>query len=232
MTCSTSQKADQASVCFRPIADISRDCKPPLVKWKLPALLLAAGAAGATAFALRSPGTREVAGQHFAVPDEWLFNGRIAWLPAPAAGSFTFHLDPVRDPNEIPSHLVSVEASQNVCRPDGQAQIVRVACGREQTTVRVGPPYQKVFPQPDDATQWDYYSVAHWSADGQTRKLQVAWCTPIEPNPARPNGTAICTSVWGVDGLVLSLGFEESDLAQLPIMRARATQMLLSWKVR
>ena len=202
------------------------------MKWKLATLLVALAAAGAAAVAVRGAGTYEVASQRFDVPDEWLFDQRIAWLPAPEADSFTFHLDPIRDPKEIPSHLVSVEPADRVCRSDRMAQIMKVACGRERTTVPVGPPYQKVFPHPEYTFAWDYYSLGTSSAGGRAKRLQVAWCTPISPNPARPKGTAICTSVWGVDGLVLSLGFEENELAQLPAMRAKATQMLLSWKVR
>ena len=47
----------------------------------------------------------------------------------------------------------------------------------------------------------------------------------------RAKGTAICTSVWGVDDLVLSLRFEEYELLKLHSMRDRATSMLMSWKV-
>jgi hypothetical protein len=202
------------------------------MKWKIaPLLAVAAFGAAAAAVAVHGAGTREVAGQRFAVPDEWLFNDRIAWLPAPEPDAFTFHLDPIRDPNEIPPHLVSVEPADRICRDDGQSQIVRIACGRERTTVAVAPPFEKVFPHPDYTSAWDYYAAAS-SAAGEVARRQVAWCTPISPNPARPKGTAICTSVWGFDGLVLSLGFEEGELAQLPAMQARATKMLRSWRVR
>ena len=193
---------------------------------------LGAAAIILTACGLRSAGTYEVAGQRFAVPREWLFDAKIPWLPAPESGSFTFHLDPTRDPNEIPPHLVLVEAADRVCGSNRASQIVEVACGRERSTVPIGPPYQKVFPHADYPQEWDYYAVESPSAaGGQPKRLQVAWCTPISPNPARPKGAAICTSVWGVSGLVLNLGFEENELGQLPEMRARATQMLLSWKV-
>jgi hypothetical protein len=194
---------------------------------------LSAAATILTACGPQSPRTYDVAGQRFAVPQEWLFDARVPWLPAPEAGSFTFHLDPTRDPNEIPPHLVLVEAADRVCGSTRTSQIVEVACGREQTTVPIGPPYLRVVPQADYPYEWDYYAVERRSgAGGQPKRLQVAWCTPISPNPARPKGTAICTSVWGVSGLMLNLGFEENELAQLPAMRARATQMLLSWKVR
>jgi hypothetical protein len=125
---------------------------------------------------------------------------------------------------------VTVEAPDDVCRSD-QPQIMRVACGREHSTVRVQPPYEKVFPESDYDVAWDYYSIGGSSPGTQPSKLQVAFCSPIEPNPARPKGTAICTSVWAVDGVVVSLGFEETELAKLPMMRAKATQMLRSWKV-
>lgn len=203
------------------------------MNWKL-AVALGVGVAGIVVVgaSVRGAGTREVGEQRFAVPEEWLFDTRIPWLPAPEADSFTFHLDPTKNPNEIPAHLVLVEAADEVCRGPRKSQIMEVACGRERTSVPVGPPYQKAFPIPDYPDAWDYYEVGKPASDGQSKKLQVAWCTPISPNPARPKGTAICTSVWGVSGLVLSLGFEENELPQLAEMRARATQMLLSWRVR
>ena len=202
------------------------------MKWKLPVLLVAAAAAAAAGgYSLYGPTTYELSGQRFAVPREWLFNDKIAWLPAPEADSFTFHLDPTRDPDEIPPHLVSVEPAARVCRSDPPSQIVKVACGRERATIPVGPPYEKVFPHPNDRFEWDYYSIAPSSLPAHAERLQVAWCSPISPNPARPKGTALCTSVWGVQGLVLSLGFEENELARLPEMRNRATRMVHSWKV-
>lgn len=195
-------------------------------------LSLGIAAAIATAIAARGAQTQEVGGQRFAVPHQRLFDDRIAWLPVPEPDSFTFRLDPIRPTHEIPPHLVTVEPADRVCSSGQMAQIVRIACGKERTTVAVGPPYRKVFPHPDYAFAWDYYSVAASFAGKRSNWLQVAWCTPISSNPARPKGTAICTSMWGVDGLVLSLGFEENELNQLPEMRKRATEMLLSWKVR
>lgn len=202
------------------------------MRWKVASLLLVvAAAAGAAAVTLRGARTHEVAGQRFVIPEEWLFDERIAWLPVAEDGAFTFTLDRIGDPSVIPPHRVSVQSAERVCRTDRMAQIMKIACGQQRTTVRVAPPFQKVFPHPDYAFAWDYYSFGPSSKSGQPERLQVAWCTPIEPNPARPKGTAICRSVWGLDGIVLSLGFEENELAQLPAMRARATQLLLSWKV-
>lgn len=198
----------------------------------LASLLPVAAVGVAAEVAVHGAGTHEVAGQRFAVPKEWLFSDRISWLPAPESDTFTFHLDPIRVSNEIPPHRVTVAPADRICRRDGVSQIVRIACNRERTTAAVAPPYMKIFPDPDYPFAWNYYSVAASSASNQTARRQVAWCTPISPNPARPKGTAICTSIWGFEGLVLSLGFEENELPQLADMQARANQRLRSWKVR
>lgn len=197
------------------------------MNWKLAVSFgVAAAGAGATAFALDDTATQEVGGHRFAIPKERLFEDAIPWLPAPETDSFTFILDQAADPKQIPPHTVSVEPAERACRNERASQIVRVACGSERTRLQVGPPYTKVFPHPEYPFAWDYY------VGKQPDQLQVAYCTPISPNPARPKATAICTTVWGVDNLVLSLGFEERELAELPSMRARATNMLRSWKLR
>lgn len=183
-----------------------------------------------TAFALSTPRTQEVAGKHFAVPGELLLKDTIPWLPATEAGSFTFLLNPNLSPEQTPPHRVLVQSAKEVCRGDRMTQVVRVACGREGASRTLGPPFEKVFPHAGYPYTWHYYAAA--AAGGDAERLQVAYCSPISPNPARPTGTAICTTVWGVDGLVLSLGFEEHELAELPSMRRRASEMLLSWKVR
>lgn len=186
---------------------------------------------GAAALALSRQSVQHVGSKQFAVPDKQLFNDTIPWMPAPEAGSFTFVLDPKADPGQIPLHRVLVQSAKEVCEGDGKSQMVRVACGRERARDRLGPPFKKVFPHADYAYAWDYYADGPTTlADNQAGPLQVANCSPIAPNPARPKGTAICTSVWGVEGLVLSLGFEEHELNDIALMRARATKMLLSWK--
>jgi hypothetical protein len=201
------------------------------MKWML---VMGAGlvvvVAGAAALTVGSPSTHEVAGDHFAVPKERLVEDRIPWLPAPEPDAFTFRLELDRPFDR--EHDVLVQPATHVCGSDRMSQLVRVACGVEKTRLEVGAPYTKVYPHPDYRSAWDYYTVRRSAAGGRPERLQVASCSPISPNPARPKGTAICTSVWGVDGLVLSLVFEEHELAELPSMKARATQMLLSWKVR
>ncbi len=110
--------------------------------------------------------------------------------------------------------------------------MTKVACGSERSSVAVAAPFRKEFWHADDPTQWDYYAVGGDDPESGGQQLQVASCTPISPNPARPNGTAICQTVWGTDGLVLTLGFEENELNKLPEMRARTTKLLSSWRVR
>lgn len=109
--------------------------------------------------------------------------------------------------------------------------MIRVACGSENSELKPAPPYAKVFPIKDYPFAWDYHSAGEPSGSGKAAQLQVAYCTPISPNPARPNGTAICTTVWAVRDMILSLGFEEGELNALPAMRDRATAMLASWEV-
>jgi hypothetical protein len=170
-------------------------------------------------------------GEHeYRVPAERLFDARISWLPKPDPGAFSFILDFPADPKLIPPHIVLVQPKRAVCRP-GQAQMIRVACGSEKSGLKPTPPYAKVIPIKDYPLAWDYYSVGQLGGSDKTAQLQVAYCTPISPNPARPNGTAICTTVWAVGEMILSLGFEEGELNTLPAMRDRATAMLASWEV-
>lgn len=199
---------------------------------KMPVLVLCVAAGIGALHASKSTTQHEVDGRRFDVPVDRIFDMRVAWLPPPSKASFTYILDFAADKNLIPPHIVLVQARQDVCGA-GQAQMVRVACGVETTKVPLSGNYQKVYPIPDYLMAWDYYAIArNVSRTERMERLQVAYCSPISPNPARPSGTAICTAIWSVDGLVLTLGFEERELPDLRKMRNRATAMLMSWKVR
>lgn len=200
-------------------------------KW-LSLLAVTGATAAAVAYAVDTKSVYVVDSHRFAVPDDRLFKARIPWLPAPKTTSFTFVLDRAFEPNLIPPHRVLVEAREDVCG-DGQAQMLKVACGREKTRLTIAGPFVKSFPTAGYPYAWDYYAEASSDMEGgRSERLQVAYCSPISSNPARPKGTAICRTVWNVDGLVLSLGFEEHELTSLQAMRDRATNMLLSWEVR
>lgn len=201
------------------------------MKWKLTALLICATSlAGAVLYAPGASVSHEVAGHIFVIPEERLFDARIPWLPPSKTSSFTFILDFAQYPQLIPPHRVLVQAPNDVCG-DGQAQMLRIACGRETAHQPLEAPFTKTFPIADYPYAWDYYATIPSSAEGeQPQRLQVADCSPISPNPARPKGTAICTTVWNVDGLILSLGFEEYELPDIAAMRERASKLLLSWE--
>jgi hypothetical protein len=202
------------------------------MNWKWPALLLCIVIGLATLHALKSTSEYEVDGRYFNVPKDRIFDAHAPWLPTPSKASFTYILDFAADPNLIPPHRVLVEARRDVCG-EGQAQMIRVACGDEATEISSLTSYIKSYPIPNYPMAWDYYATAPATSELKgSKRLQVASCSPISPNPARPKGTAICTTVWSVDGLMLTLGFEENELPELGVMRGRATAMLLSWKVR
>lgn len=201
------------------------------MNWKWPTLLVSVAVAIGVAYALEATSIQEVDGRRYDVPRDRIFDARIPWLPAPSNGSFTYLLDRAPNPNAIPPHRVLVQARQDVCG-DGQAQMLRVACEKEEVSFSAKGLYTKFYPIADYSYAWNYYVENQFSANGgEHKQLQVAYCSPISPNPARPKGTAICTSVWSVDGLVLTLGFEERELPELRSMRDRAATMLLSWKV-
>lgn len=198
---------------------------------KLTLILSAVIGAGVVAYASRAEPVRRVGEHEFKIPAERLFDARIFWLPKPNPGGFSFILDFPADPKLIPPHIVLVQSKKAVCRA-GQAQMIRVACGSENSAPKPAPPYAKVFLIRDYSFSWDYYSARETGGSDEAAQLQVAYCTPISPNPARPSGTAICRTVWAVGDMILSLGFEESELNALPARRDRATAMLASWEVR
>ncbi|RVU02190.1 hypothetical protein EOE18_17800 [Novosphingobium umbonatum] len=202
------------------------------MNWKWSALPLCFALGLVTIHRLKSTSEYQVDGRHFQIPRDRIFNARIPWLPAPSQSSFTYILDFAADPNLIPPHRILVQSRHDVCGR-GQAQMITVACGDEVAAISSFLNFRKSYPIPNYPMEWDYYASAPATASrSESDGIQVASCSPISPNPARAKGTAICTTVWNVDGLVLTLGFEEHELPEIGAMRNRAAAMLLSWKVR
>jgi hypothetical protein len=196
------------------------------------AFLLSAGAIAAIAASSGDRlALREVAGNRFEVPAVHLFNATIPWLPAPEEDSFVFLLQPNPTPDQIPKHRVLVQRLSRFC-PGDASQMLRIACGQEQTIVTDGPPYEKVQ---DALASWssDIYSVeAVPGDDGVIDKRQIAYCQLFEPNPVKPQPSNLCTTFWAYDGMMLQFSFDESELLKMTAMKAEAMTLLDNWKVR
>jgi hypothetical protein len=196
------------------------------------AFLLGAGAIAAIAASSGdSLAHREVAGNRFEVPADHLFNATIPWLPAPEEDSFVFLLQPNPTPDQIPKHRVLVQRLSRFC-PGDASQMLRIACGQEQTSVTDGPPNEKVQ---DPLASWssDIYSVeAEPGDDGVIDKRQIAYCQLFESNPVKPEPSNLCTTFWAYDGMMLQFSFDETELPKMRAMKAEAMTLLDSWKVR
>jgi hypothetical protein len=174
---------------------------------------------------------REVAGNRFEVPVDHLFDATISWLPAPEEDSFVFLFQPNPTPDQIPKHRVLVQRLSRFC-PGDASQMLRVACGQEQTSVSDGPPYEKVQ---NELGSWssDIYSVdARPGENGVKDKRQIAYCQLFEPNPVKPEPSNLCTTFWAYDGMMLQFSFDETELPKMRTMKAEAMALLDSWRVR
>ena len=189
-------------------------------------MLLAALATLSAFAALADDGLvrHEVAGSSYEIPKEWLFDVQIPWLPAPEKDSFTFLLEPNKDADKIPPHRVLVERLDRYC-PGHASQMLRVACGLEKTSVKDGPPYEKVQ---DRRSSWasNVFSVENG------KRRQIAYCQKFEPNPAKPVGSTSCTTFWAHGNLMLSFSFDHRELREFTAMKRRAMVLLEGWKVR
>lgn len=174
---------------------------------------------------------REVAGNRFEVPTDHLFDATIPWLPAPEEDSFVFLFQPNPTPNQIPKHRVLVQRLSRFC-PGDASQMLRIACGQEQTSISDGPPYEKVQ---NELGSWssDLYSVeAEPGENGLIDKRQIAYCQLFEPNPVKPEPSTLCTTFWASDGMMVQFSFDENELPRMTAMKAEAMALLDRWKVR
>lgn len=195
------------------------------------ALIIGAAATlWAAAGAFAETAHQSVAGHQFEVPNDYLFNARIAWLPAPESDSFTFLFEPTPDRDRIPRHRVLVQPLEGRCN-GGPSEMMRVACGAESQLVDATPEYAR---QPNELGSWssDIFIVQRDAQNEPIRQQQVAYCQLFEPNPALSRPMNLCTTVWGYKGMLLQFDFEETEVNRLQEMKAKAMDMLDRWKVR
>jgi hypothetical protein len=188
----------------------------------------------ATLWASSSAFTRtarqSVAGHHFDVPKDYIFEARIAWLPASESDSFVFLLDPNPNANQIPKHRILVEPLAGRC-PGGVSRLMDVACGKAKQLVGVRPSFER---QQNEFGSWssDLFIVFRDDRTGHTMRQQVATCQLFEPNPVKPQPSHLCTTVWAYKSLLLQFSFEEAEAYQMPRMKAEAMALLDRWEVR
>ena len=195
-------------------------------------LLLCAGAIAAVAMMSgKGAARKEVTGQRFDVPVNYLFDHPIWFLGPPEKDSFVFLFEPNPNPGQIPEHRVLVESLSRFC-PGNASQMLRIACGSERPEVEEKPPYAKV--QDKSAPYLSYwYSVKDRPPkDGVTEKRQIAYCQLFGLNAAKPEPSTECTTFWSYDGMMLQFSFDERELSKMPAMKAKAMALLNSWKVR
>ena len=173
---------------------------------------------------------KSVAGHRFEVPQDYLFDAPIAWLPAPESDSFTFLPEPNPNPDFIPEHRFVVQPLAGRCS-GGASEMMRVACGQEQELVAATPQYER---RPNELGSWssDLFIVARDARSQALRRQQVAYCQLLEPNPAMPKPTNLCTTVWSYKGMLLQFKFDEADVGRLQAMKAQAMALLDRWEIR
>ena len=196
------------------------------------AIGLLGAAAIAVATVVQGDGNRryEVAGNTFEVPSDHLFDARIFWLPAPSQDSFVFLFEPNPNPDLIPKHRVLVERLNRLC-PGDASQMLRIACGLEETNVTDDPPYEKLQ---DEEASWSSELLAvevEPGDDGVIDRRPVAFCQLFEPNPAKSYPSTLCTTFWAYDGMMLQFSFDEKEAARMPAMKREAERLLESWRI-
>lgn len=177
----------------------------------------------------------EVAGHHFSVPEDHMFEMEIPWLPKSESDSFTFLLEPNPTPDQIPPHRVLVQRLSRLCPTDAKtegARMLRIVCGQETNSVHEEPPFVKLQ---NELGSWssDLYAIEHRPDGSATqRRRKVAYCQFFEPNPAKPQATTLCTTFWAYNGLMLQFSFDEKEASKMPAMKAQAMALLDRWEVR
>ncbi|MFC0206153.1 hypothetical protein [Novosphingobium soli] len=189
-----------------------------------------AAALWAVAGAFAETTHQSVAGHQFDVPKDYLFDAKIAWLPAPESESFTFLFEPNRNPGQIPEHRVLVESLADRC-VNQPSELMRVACGSERQLIVANPEYER---RSNELGSWssDLFIVQRNARNGASLSQKVAYCQLFEPNPVQPEPHNLCTTVWGYKGMLLQFSFNESEVNRLQGMKAQAMAMLDLWTVR
>ena len=176
-----------------------------------------------------------VAGHHFEVPKDYLFEMTIPWLPKPASDSFTFLFEPNSESDQIPKHRVLVQRLSRLCPTDAATeatQMLRIVCGQDTSSVPDTPPFVKIQ---SELGSWssDLYAVEKAPGEnGVLNRRKVADCQLFGPNAAKPYPSTLCTTFWAYNGMMLQFSFDEKESSEMPIMKARAMALLDRWEVR
>jgi hypothetical protein len=173
---------------------------------------------------------QSIAGHQFDVPESYVFDAKIPWLPAPESDSFVFLLEPNPYPNRIPKHRILVQPLAGRC-PGGVSHLMDVVCGKASELTGTNPIYER---RQNELGSWssDLFIVYHDDRTDQQVEQQVASCQLFEPNPTNPKQSNLCTTVWGYKGMLLQFSFDEPEADEMPRMKARAMALLDSWEVR
>jgi hypothetical protein len=179
------------------------------------------------AMACTNSGGRTIhVGDHtFEVPKNYLVQGTIPWLPSSQERGLRFVLQP-RAP--LPDQMiVGLENAREVCRPElarSQSENVRRICmatkgngSAEDNTAR---PLRKVYPNPNDPTQWSYFTT---TAGGDP--VEIAYCIPAA-------GEGLCTAMGNYYNLFYTVGFREREMSQVFSIRRKVVYLLARWERR
>lgn len=183
--------------------------------------------AGAVALpsCLNNSGKIVSVGRHtFKVPEQHLVKGSIPWLPSSQSDGLRFIINPDSRPQE--QMFVGVDDYRTICNPSNQptSNMLLEACqdakaqfvNQNHALMNV----RKVHPNADDKSQWQY-SVS--GINGEHRV--IATCYALDSG-----GGGLCRSLKNYKDLVFSVGFRDSEIANLSQIWKTKNDMLSSWE--
>lgn len=156
----------------------------------------------------------------FNIPNRFLLEGTIPWLPASQHDGLMFYINPEAPLPERNSVLIQSTATK--CPPNMSlgATPLASACRaaiQQESEAQEGE-MEKIHPH-SDPTQWEY----HIKGD-KTSSAVVATCS------AMGDGNGLCHSFGNYRDLVYSVSLRDSEIESLPSIRKKIHELLSLWE--
>ena len=172
-------------------------------------------------------------GHVFNVPDGYLTQGTIPWLPASQHDGLMFAINPEAS---LPERISVLVQSTAITCPAGQplgstplaSACLEVAQHAEHGAAEQSIELEKVYSS-GSSTPWDGKPTPWWNyrirdRSGKGQGDVVVTCSALA------NGNGLCHAYGTYGGLVCSIGLRDSEVEHLPTIRRKVQALLSSWE--
>lgn len=171
------------------------------------------------------PKSVEVDGHVFHVPQKYLVEGTIPWLPSGQSDGLKFIINP--DARREEQMLVTIEATDGTCHPktppaSNQLASACAAASEGSALLQTADYAVERVNRDGDPTQW-YYRL---KGQEEGHEVIVASCYALSGD----GKSGLCTSLNNYDDLVYSVGLRSDDVERLPTIRKTVSDLLKSWE--